>query len=296
MKTPNLKTYLALIISMLGWAMSFIWFKVALPVYGPMTIVFFRLLISSILLFVFLIVTRKFIIPDKKLFRILLLMAFFEPFLYFVCESYSLKYISSTLAAVIVATVPLFAPIPARFFLKDKERFSGNMFLGAFLSLLGVLLVTFQPGIKASGFGVLLEFLAVFATLGYSTALRKVPDSVSVFVVVFYQSLIGTLYFLPLWLVLEVKDVMAIGFDFSAFMAIAKLGAVGSAFAFILFAYGVRRIGMIRANVFINAIPGFTALFAWMILGESFTINKVIGLVLLFLGLWLAQRKKLLLN
>jgi len=34
-------------------------------------------------------------------------MAFFEPFLYFIGESFGLVYISSTIAAVIVATIPL---------------------------------------------------------------------------------------------------------------------------------------------------------------------------------------------
>ena len=294
MKSNLWKVYLALLLAMVGWALSFVWFKVALPVYGPLTIVFFRLVISAALLFVFLKVTGKFVIPDKKTLRLLFLLAFFEPFLYFLGESFGLKYISSTLGAVIVATIPLLAPIPARIFLNERPQ--GNYFLGAFMSLIGVLLVAFEPGLVVSGLGVALEFLAVFAALGYSTVLKKVPETVPIFSVIFYQSLIGAVYFLPLWLIFEMKTTVQTSFDLSAFVAIVELAVVASVLAFVLFTYGLRKIGVSRANVFVNAIPGFAAIFAWLILGDPLTLQKIEGLCLLFVGLWFAQRKKILLK
>ncbi len=279
---------------MVGWALSFVWFKVALPIYGPLTIVFFRLVIASALLFPVLKISGRFYKPDKATWRMLFLLALFEPFLYFLGESFGLKYISSTLAAVIVATIPLFAPIPARIF--HNEHSSGNFFTGAVISLVGVLLVAFQPGLQLSGLGGALEFLAVFAALGYSTVLKKVPNKVPILAVIFYQSVIGALYFLPLWLIFEAKATLMTPFDIPAFVAIVELAVVASVFAFVLFTYGIRRIGMNRSNVFINAIPGFTALFAWLILGDALSLYKMGGLVLLFVGLWLAQRQKIVLR
>lgn len=290
MKSSNLKTYIALILAMIAWALSFVWFKVALPIYGPLTIVFFRLIISAALLFVVLKLTKKFIVPDKKLLKMFLLLAFFEPFLYFLGESYGLKYLSSTMAAVIIATIPLLAPIPARIF--HNEHPSGNFFTGATISLIGVVLVAFQPGLTVSGIGIGLEFLAVMAALGYSTVLKKMPDSVPILTIIFYQNLIGAIYFLPLWLIFEAKTTLTTPFDLEAFTAIVELAIVASVVAFFLFTYGIRRIGMSRANVFVNAIPGFTAVFAWLILGDALTLHKIGGLVLLTLGLWLAQRKR----
>lgn len=290
MHTSNLKTYIALILAMVAWALSFVWFKVALPVYGPLTIVFFRLVISAALLFVVLKTTKKFVVPNKKLLKMFLLLAFFEPFLYFLGESYGLQHLSSTMAAVIIATIPLFAPIPARIF--HNEHPSGNFYSGAVISLIGVVLVAFQPGLTISGIGVSLEFLAVLAALGYTTVVKKVPDSVPILVIIFYQSLIGAIYFLPLWLIFEAKTTINTPFNLEAFTAIVELAIVASVIAFVLFTYGIRRIGMSRANVFVNAIPGFTAIFAWIILGDALTPHKLGGLLLLSVGLWLAQRKK----
>lgn len=291
MKSKNLLTYGALILAMIAWSLSFVWFKVALPVYGPLTVVFFRLTISAVLLFVVLLFTKQLVKPDKKITKLLLLLAFFEPFLYFLGESFGLQYISSTLAAVIIATIPIFAPIPARIF--HNERPNKSFFIGASVSLLGVCFVAFQNGLSISGLGVALEFLAVFAALGYSTVLKKIPDTVSILSVIFYQSLIGAFYFLPLWLIFEAKQTIATPFDARAFIAIVELAIVASVLAFALFTYAVRRIGMNRSNVFINAIPGFTAIFAWILLGDVLSYSKIIGLCLLFVGLWTAQGKKL---
>lgn len=290
MKSGNWLVYLALVLAMVGWAMSFVWFKVALPIYGPLTIVFLRLVISAALLFVVLKLMGKFKIPERKDFKLLMLLALFEPFLYFLGESYGLMFISSTLAAVIIATIPLFAPIPARIF--HNEHPSGNFFIGAVISLVGVVLVAFQPNLVVSGIGVGLEFLAVAAALGYSTVLKKVPNRVPILSIIFFQSLIGAVYFLPLWLVFEAEEAFATPFHYDAFIAIVELAVVASVLAFVLFTYGIRKIGMNRSNVFINAIPGFTAVFAWLILGDPLTSHKIGGLCLLALGLWLSQRKK----
>lgn len=290
MKSKNVLTYAALIVAMISWALSFVWFKVALPVYGPLTIVFFRLLISAVLLFIVLKALGKLVVPDKPTLKLLALLAFFEPFLYFLGESFGLQYISSTLAAVIIATIPLFAPIPARIF--HGERPTGNFFIGAVISMLGVCFVAFQQGLSVSVIGVALEFLAVFSALGYSTVLKKIPTTVSIVSIIFYQSLIGAVYFLPLWAIFEAKATFATTFDLDAFVAIVELAIVASVIAFMLFTYGVRNIGMNRSNVFINAIPGFTAVFAWLILGDELSTSKLIGLGLLFVGLWLSQRPK----
>ena len=44
--------YAALILAMVFWAFSFIWSEVALKTYNPITVIYFRLVISSALLFI----------------------------------------------------------------------------------------------------------------------------------------------------------------------------------------------------------------------------------------------------
>jgi len=110
----------AAILSMIFWSFSFVWIKIVYEAYGPLTTILFRLLISSSLMLIFTLLTKKLQNIRTGDLKFFLLLAFFEPFLYFMGESYGLMYVSSTVASVIVATIPLFAPIAAWYFYKEK--------------------------------------------------------------------------------------------------------------------------------------------------------------------------------
>lgn len=171
--------YGAAILAMVFWSFSFIWFKIAYIAYQPITVVIFRLVISSGLIFIIAALLKRLQKPTKKDFLLIVLMSFFEPFIYFLGESYGLMYVSSTVAAVIVATIPLFTPIVAIYFY--KEKISGMNFLGMFISFIGVALVVLNNDFRfaASPLGVGLEFGAVFAAIGYSIILKKIAGSIT---------------------------------------------------------------------------------------------------------------------
>ncbi len=62
-----------------------------------------------------------------------ILLGFFEPFLYFMGECYGMNLISPSLGAIIISLIPLIAPIPARYFFREKFSFSN--YVGLFISL-----------------------------------------------------------------------------------------------------------------------------------------------------------------
>ncbi|MBN1926459.1 MAG: DMT family transporter, partial [Prolixibacteraceae bacterium] len=173
-KQSAAKLYGAVILAMLCFSLSFVWFKVANVSYGPLTIVFGRLMVSSVILFFITRFSRKLVIPGKKDFKYLLLLAFFEPFLYFMGESYGLQYISSTVGSVIIATIPLFAPFASLIFFKEKITLKN--ITGILISFFGVTLVIYEfgVGLNANPLGVLLQFSAVFSAIGYTVVLHKI--------------------------------------------------------------------------------------------------------------------------
>lgn len=288
----DLKPMGAALLSMIFWSFSFVWVKIAYLAYGPLTVIFFRLIISVGLLFIFSFFVRRLRKLAVKDYGIFLLLALFEPFLYFMGESYGLLYVSSTVAAVIVATIPLFAPITAWYFF--KERLSLMNIAGLFISFLGVCLVILNNDLSfsASPKGVMLEFMAVFAAIGYSTVLRKLAFRYNTFTIIFYQNFIGIFMFLPFWSIFEAGDFMNTPFHWQAFRAIVLLSVFASTFAFILFTYSVRSIGINRSNMFVNLIPVFVAIFAWFILGDQLTVQKFIGITVVICGLFLAQIRR----
>jgi drug/metabolite transporter (DMT)-like permease len=279
----------AALLAMIFWSFSFVWVKVAYQAYGPLTVVLLRLVISVVLLFTFMFIIRRLQYIAKKDIGIFVLLAFFEPFLYFMGESFGLLYVSSTVAAVIVATIPLLAPISAYYFF--KERLSMMNVIGLVISFMGVCLVILNDDLSfsASPVGVMLEVLAVIAAIAYSTVLRKLAFRYNTFTIISYQNLFGIIMFLPFWLVFESREFIATPFHREAFTSIILLSVFASSLAFIFFTYSVRNIGINRSNTFINLIPVFVAIFAWFVLGDKLSAQAATGMAIVIAGLFLAQ-------
>lgn len=289
------KDYLA-ILSALGaaffWSFSFVWFKIAFLAYKPITVVLFRLAISAILITAIAWGLKRLQKPNKKDVRLFFLMAFFEPFIYFLGESYGLQYVSSTVAAVIVSTIPLLTPVAAWYF--HKEKVSKMNVFGLAISFVGVSLVVLNRSLQfdASPLGVGLEFMAVFAAIAYAIVLKSLASRYNTLTIIAYQNIIGLFLFLPIWLALDFNHFLQTPFHPQAFRAIILLAIFSSTLAFVFFTQSVRHMGVTKANTFINLIPVFVAILAFIILKDELGLQKIIGIVVVVSGLFLSQLKK----
>ena len=73
------------------------------------------------------------------------------------------------------------------------------------------------------------------------------------------------------------------------FLPVLALAAFASSGAFILFAYSVSKIGILKANVFTNFIPLFTALFSFILMGDKLTFQNILGMFVVIAGILMAQ-------
>jgi drug/metabolite transporter (DMT)-like permease len=274
---------------MIFWSFSFIWFKVANESFRPLTIVFIRLLLSVCLLSLFLFLTGKFVKIKKEHRKLFFLLALFEPFLYFLGESFGLTYVSATVASVLISTIPVFATLGA--WILFRERLKLINYAGIIVSFLGVLVFilnkngTLSFNIK----GLLLLTFAVFSAVGYNLTLSKLVGSYSPVFIVNVQNVIGAILFLPVFLFSDFSHLLNAPFSFRHFIPIIELAVFASCGAFILFAYSVRNIGITRANVFSNCIPVFTAFFSFILLGDKLTLQNITGMVIVITGLFMSQ-------
>ncbi|MBK6282295.1 MAG: DMT family transporter [Draconibacterium sp.] len=274
------------------WSFSFIWFKIAYLGYNPVTVVIFRLAIAAVLITIIAAFLKRLQKPSKKDFRLFVLMAFFEPFIYFLGESYGLKYVSSTVAAVIVATIPLISPVFVWYFF--KERLKWMNIAGLALSFFGVGLLVINDSFQfdASPLGVGLEFIAVLAAIAYSLVLRNLVSRYNTLSIIAYQNIIGVVLFLPVWLIVDFNDFISRPFHAEAFRAIILLAVFASTLAFVFFTQSIRQIGVNRSNSFINLIPVFVAILSFFVLKEELGGQQIIGILVVVAGLFLAQIKR----
>lgn len=292
MKNKELLAYFTALGAAFFWGFSFVWFKIAFLAYKPITVVLFRLIISAALILVIAWSLKRLQKPTKKDFKLFFLMAFFEPFLYFLGESYGLTYVSSTVASVIVGTIPLLSPIAAWYFFREKV--TGKNIAGFLFSFLGVALVVLDGNFRfdAAPIGVGLEFLAVFAAIGYSIVLRHVVFRYNTLTIIAYQNIIGIFLFLPVWLVVDLNDFLSTPFHPQAFRAIVLLAVFASTLAFVFFTQSIRQIGVNRSNTFVNLIPVFVAILSFIVLKEELGLQKILGILVVISGLFLAQARR----
>ncbi len=292
MKNKDLLAYGSALGAAFFWSFSFVWFKIAYLAYNPVTVVLFRLIISAILIFTIAWGLKRLQKPSKKDFRLFVLLSFFQPFLYFLGESYGLKYVSSTVAAVIVATIPLLSPIAAWYFFRENVRWMNVV--GFIFSFFGVALVVLDGSFRfeAPPLGVGLEFVAVFAAIAYSILLRNVVARYNTLTIIAYQNIIGIVLFLPIWLFVDFKEFVSTPFHFQAFRAIVLLAVFSSTMAFVFFTQSIRQIGVNRSNTFVNLIPVFVAILSFFMLKETFGVQKILGILVVITGLFLAQLRR----
>jgi len=274
---------------MIFWAFSFIWFKIANKTFPPITIVFIRLLFSVILLTSYLTITKSFMKIRKGDLKLFIMLAMFEPFFYFLGESFGLTYVSATVCSVLISTIPVFATIGAWLIFKDKLRWIN--YAGIILSFIGVLVFILNSegniSFNIKGLGLLL--VAVFSAVGYNLTLSRLVGNYSPVYIVNVQNVIGAVLFLPLFLITDFSHFIKTSYTLNMFLPIIELSAFASCGAFILFAYSVRNIGVIKANVFTNCIPIFTALFSFILFGEKLTLQNITGMAIVIAGLFMSQ-------
>lgn len=284
--------YGIVLLGMVFWAMTYVWYKIVFVELGPISVMTIRLIFSTIFMFLFALITKRLSIPSKVDLYWFLLLALFQPFLYFLAESHGVNLVSPTVSAVIISTIPVFTPYVM--FLFFRERISTFNKIGVLLSFVGVLAVVLGKNLHFSGsvWGIGLLFLAVLAALAYGVIVVRLTNKYNTFTIICWQNLFGALYFLPLFFVFDWDAFLQANFTKEIILNLVYLALFGSSLAYVFFTYSIKNLGLVKASMFTNIIPVITAIFAFIVLGHTIDIVKGIGIGVVLLGLFMSQSNK----
>lgn len=294
---------MSVVFAMLCWAGAGIAVKEALVVFSPLTLIVLRFSLAIVLMLLVGLLFRGHEVlglqrVDKQDIPLFVLGGLFQPFLYFIFETYTYQsFASPTIAEAMLSTQPIMAPILA--FIILREKVTRNNVVGILISTVGMLLLLL---VGANNFalgnpwGVLLAIVTVSMSVGYTIILRRIPTRYSSLSIVFYVQLVALVLFYAVWGVFDrqsLQDTIApLSADLSPVIAVGYLAVFASVTAFILFCYTVRQIGVTRANVFNNVRPVFTALLMWVIFDEQLPIWKWVGIIVIVIGLFISQKQR----
>jgi len=280
---------LALILINIIWGTTPPIFKWSLTDLPPFTLAFLRFFLGALLILPF---TIKHLSIQRKDIRKILILALFGIFFNISFFFLGLQRAESINASIVGSGAPVFLIIASIFFLNEKPK--RKVILGTLLSLAGVLLIIVQPLLGHTPnhalLGNLLYLLSTFSFVMYTLLLKKYNLPYSALTLTFWVFLFSAVMFFPLFFG-EARHQSIHLFSPRALVGII-FGAIGaSALGYSLLAFGMKYLKASEVGIFTYLNPIVTALVAIPLLGETITLPYVLGAVLVFGGIFLAEGK-----
>lgn len=294
MNKNKIITYLLLTLSSVFWGVSFILTKELFLTEEHMTVtllITMRLAIATLVMVPTLFAMGKMKRIERKDIKWFLLLTLCEPFIYHLCETSGVQLVSGSLASVIIATIPLF--VPFGMWIAYRQRIHWAIVVGVVLSLIGVgVMLIGGEGLRGNISGMLFLTGAVIIAVVYTLLLVKVVDRYNPLVITTWQNIIGLLYFMPLALATNSDNILKLSYSPRMLGILLVLGICCSTLAYSFYNYGIRRLGASKASIFNNTIPIFSLIAAVAIGQEPFLWSKLLGMVIVIVGVIISQKEK----
>jgi len=266
------------------WGIPYLFIKIAVGEFAPTTVVFGRTAIGALML-VPVALARGELRPLTGHWRLLLTYSFVELIAPWFFLTHAEQRLSSSLAGLLIAGVPLVGAIIA-WLLDRLDRPDALRALGLIVGFLGVGLVV--------GFNVAADDLVAvvevgLVVLGYAIGaqlIARMRDLPTMTVIVTSLVVTALVYLVP-----GILQWPATPPSTQALAAIAVLGIVCTGLAFIVFFALVREVGPNRATVITYVNPAVAVVLGVLILSEPFTPTIALGFVLIAVGSWLGTRR-----
>ena len=286
-------TYLFTTLAIVLWGFSFVWTNDILQRdVEPFTFLFIRLFLAGAILYAGSKFARKLEKIERKDYIWVILMAFFEPFIYFIGETYGIKATNSAvISAVIIATIPVFTLFAER--ILYKVPLTAFKIFGTAITIPGIIMVIMKDGEQASAehlYGILLLFLAVAGSIGYSSVVKKLSGRYNTITITTYQFVVGSMFFLPLFLMYGLDGLNSTFFSKEVIVPLLELTVLCSCLSFACWVAAIKRLGMARTSIFSALIPAVSAVGAAMLGQETVTVMTFAGIGVVIAGVIIAQR------
>ncbi len=284
MKNKNL--FLLILLALL-WGPSFLFIKVAVQDFPPVTLVAIRLTLAAVFLYATLLLNRRKLPREWATWRKFIFMGFFANALPFFLFSYGEQFADSGAASILNGTTPIFTVVFANFLIAD-ERFTNRRVGGVLLGFTGILFI-FYPDLLAmiAGRGLqggpetlgLLAFIGASICYGISISYSRANlRGLAPLVGPASQLICASAITLPVALLVERP--FNLSPEMPAVASAIALGLFGTAIAYLVYyrlldsvsatflsfvTYLLPPIGVLLGVVFLNEKPGWYS-FAGLVL------------------------------
>ena len=278
------------------WGFSFMATSLALEHTSVMMLLSLRFTVSFLIMLVVVLAGKARVNIKGKPVGLFLLMGLCQPVIYFIAETYGIKYTTSSFSGLTLSLIPITTAVISAFVL--KERLSAKRLLWIICSVAGVALISVDQASDGSiqARGVLFLLISMLAASFFSVLSRSIADSFTSFERTFIMMLMGCVAFSGAALAEKgsafPRAFAALLTDTHVMLPVLFLSVLCSVGAFFCINYAMTYLEVSRAVVFTNLTPVVSVLAGTMILGEPFSPVYLIGMILILTGLYMVNKTR----
>lgn len=270
------------------FASAFLFIRLLAPIFGPFLLMDLRVLLAATLLLLWALLSKQPLNFNKTFSRWLFLGALYAAIPYTLIAFAELE-VSSALAAILMATIPLFTAIAALFFI--KETLTTRKIIGLLLGLFGVIVSSGWNPQGSNSFNLFAILALLLSALSYAIGgvyAAKYFKDISPLSLTIGNFLAAGVLLSPFAIANPPQQLPSI----PAILALLAMVLIPTAIAFTLNFYLLKELGPTHLSLIAYLIPIFGALFGRIFLAEELTFGLLLGLVIILFSVALVTKVK----
>jgi len=274
------------------WSSTWLAIKVGLRDLPPISFVAIRFLIAVVVL-TLVSLGRVPLLPRRGsdymllAFTGLLMFALNYPLLF-----WGEKYVSSGLAAVLQASIPIFGMIFAHWLLPN-EPMRWQRLVGALIAMIGIALICGRlldrGGLMAFWGGLGIVFGGASAAFS-NVVLKRRALEIAPAMLAAWQMIFGIIPLFALGFIAE-GNPLRFHWTASAWFCLLYLAVIGSALTFLLLYWLLPRMTVTNLQTIALITPPGAVAFGWLLGGETLALSFLVGAGFVLVGVWMIFRR-----
>lgn len=267
------------------WGSTWVAIQFGLESLPPFMFASMRFIVATVLVYIVMLVQKIPFPKDRYTWKVMIVIGIFQA-LDYMFVFWGEQYINAGLGAILFATMPFFVVI-FNYFMAAKHEMTWVQIAGISVSFIGVVFIfgddlSFTDKSIWGGLSMIFAamsgaYMSVYAKL-YSNHINPVANT-------FVQMLVSALGLGFLSLAFE--PMQSFKLTLSGILAVLYLAGFGSALAFILYMWVIKKVSVIEASIIPLTTPIAAVVLGWLMRNEKFGMNVLTGGLLILAGVYM---------
>ena len=289
MFSEKVRIVLGYILICLIWGSTWLAIRLGLDSLTPILSAGFRFSLAAILVFVLMKIRGMKLQTDSLSIRIYLILGFFSFLIPFGLVYWAEQFIPSGLASIIFAVMPFFVILFSYFFLKE-EMISFYQIVGVIFGFTGIVII-FSEKLKidlSNDFiGMMAVLLSSITQAGIAIILKKYAKHLNPLSMNLVPLAIAGISMTLIGLIFENLSVLK--FDMKAIFSVGYLALFGTVMTFSTYYWLMKKVNLLFLSLSTFITPIIAVILGWLILHENFSLQALIGSILVLIGILFAN-------